>query len=344
MRYFDTVVLLRLNLRLIFALTLPLMAFSGCIASEEDAPPKGSDVPAEAEAPSYTDDTGAVEGFVIDDAELPIVGASVGIPELPDVLTKSDLQGRFTLSNVLPGDYIVHATALGYEPGQAKVTVVAGDVVSDIEIILVAAASDEPYSTTDIRKVSISGLMWKLSPSCIYTDINPLAKTCGGVRLECAPSTDDCEVHYGSEKDFTDEWVTLIGEVTWQAQSGATGKGFSYDINAPNITRGSGGSINGADPHQFQLASGAPPIRIQVDEAALTAKGVPPSDWDNMKDCETGNCDWFWRIFPAACDLGICPSGTGPDYGVMYQNPVEIYFTYFIKAPAPAGYTALPPS
>ena len=54
------------------------------------------------------------------------------------------------------------------------------------------------------------------------------------------------------------------------------------------------------------------------------------------------NCDWFFRIFPAAYDLAIGEEGFGPDYGVMLESQVEMYFTYHIKAKAPPDFSALP--
>ena len=128
-------------------------------------------------------------------------------------------------------------------------------------------------------------------------------------------------------------------------QSGATGRGFNFDINAPNITRGSGGSINQADPKTWVVATEQSPIQIRIDKpTALLEREIPETDWNNPPGgpCGTNNCDWFYRIFAAACDLGICPDGFGPDYGIMYNGHAEVYFTYFVKAPAPADWTAVP--
>ena len=98
-------------------------------------------------------------------------------------------------------------------------------------------ASDEPFFLIDTRKATLTATMYRATPECIYTSVNTLVKTCGGARFGCDPD-DACEVHYAETFQNNSGWKTILGEVTWQPQSGATGRGFLFDVNAPNVTRG----------------------------------------------------------------------------------------------------------
>jgi hypothetical protein len=220
--------------------------------------------------------------------------------------------------------------------------------------------------------VTLSGILYKATPSCIYTDIDPLVKTCGGVRfnqITIPPPVNytvplfkgcpSCETH-SQEKmpEFTAQWETIVAEIMWKPQTGASGRGFSFDLNAPNITRGTGGSINQADAKTWQKQSSKSPIVFRVDKnVTLPERKIVEADWNNYPNAEAckapaprgndgkktaANCDWFFRVFPAACDLNICPDGFGPDYGIMYEGTAEVYFSYFVRERGPDGYTGLP--
>lgn len=325
------------------------LVLSGCIgAGEKQATPASTSKPA---APAFDAQTAAIRGAVLSLELLPVEGALVGLRD-PPMETRTAPDGRFLFNNVPPGERDVFVSALGYQAAGRRVKLDPGTVTDEVVIVLQPMPSDKPYHVTDIKRVSLTGAMWKVTPDCIYTTVNPLVKTCGGIRFVCG-DPDQCETHYGAREDFTPEWQTIIGEVTWRGQSGLTGRGFSFDVNVPNITRGSGGSINQADSHTFVKATSKAPIVIRIDRETLVERKIPESDWYNYpnNDCaapspdknETPNCDWFWRLFPAACDLGNCPERFGPDYGLSYENPAEVHFTYFVRAAAPADFTSLEP-
>jgi hypothetical protein len=275
--------------------------------------------------------------------------------------TRTNDVGLFAFSRLDPGSYTVFVAALGHEPASRTVTVGAGAATDLIVFTLVPLPSDEPYKRTLQFRAQLSGIMWKLTPTCIYTDVNPLVKTCGGVRFnglsaggqQIFAGCPACETHTNTMAEFTPQWESIVLELTWQGQTGATGKGFQVDLNAPNITRGTGGSINQADPYTWSKAANRAPIQIRVDKDMLAERGIRESDWNNYENpagctaptpskTSNPNCDWFFRVFPAAYDAGIGESGFGPDYGVMYENVAEVYFSYFIRAKAPEGFTALP--
>jgi len=336
-------------------------AFAGCVGGGDgQAKSGGPDVEA-----AFDEDTGGIRGQVVSDEEIPIAGAEVGIAAL-NLVSSTDANGLFALSHVPPGPQVVEVSALGYNPSGRTIDVQAGAAV-DLAFELTPLPSDAPYHRTFIYRAQLSGVMWKLTPTCIYTDVNPLVKTCGGVRAGEAgfggttitAGCDVCETHTLNEehKDFTADWQTIQGELMWQPQSGATGKGFLLDINAPNITRGTSGSINQADPYTWHKSANKGPIAIRVDKDMLAARGVKEKDWNNPasnESCmanldndpeleERNNCDWFFRIFPAAFDAGIGEEGFGPDYGIMLENVATMYFSYWVREKAPDQWTALPP-
>lgn len=326
------------------------IVISGCVGEENTANSNSNGSVEPNVVPTHDSQTGAIEGQVLTVEQLPVAGAEVGLMENLTFTTTTNSDGRFAINLVPPGFYTVAVSAFGFHPQDARVEVVAGTIGEPVLFTMEALPADGPYHETLIFPVDMDAVMWKLTPSCIYTDVNPLVKTCGGLRLACTPSA-NCEVHTSPYAKFTNEWKSLIGEVRWEAQSGVTGRGFNFDLNAPNITRGSGGSINQAEKHTWVVATDESPIQIRIDNpSTLIEREIPEIDWNNYpaNDCtapdpdNVGNCDWFFRLFAAACDLGICPSGTGPDYGIMYGGIAEIYLTYFIEEPAEPEWTALP--
>ena len=355
---------------------LVFAAFSGCVGQGESAgapPPSGG---VQAGPAEFDDSTGALEGTVTTPELEPIGGAAVGLQAetLPEpVATTSDDTGRFVLNRLSPGTYRLDIQALGFQSQARSVEIVAGRAES-LSFILEPLPTDSPYQRTIHEALQFSSLMYKATPSCVYLSgyVPPgipvvsenanLLKTCGGVRFgttgvggfNVTTGCDACESHTQTNKkysEFNANWTTILGEVTWKAQTGATGKGFLFDINAPNITRGTGGSIDQASTYTWYKGTNKAPIMLRIDKpTTLEERKIPESDWNNYpeNDCTapgpagTPNCDWFWRMFAAACDLGICNEGFGPDYGLMLQGRADVYFSFAVREPLTQDFTALP--
>jgi hypothetical protein len=312
---------------------LASVTLAGCVGSPGEPAAGGPD-----EGPvvaDFDETTGAIKGRVQNDELMPIAAAVVGLTAPIEKQTTTNAKGDFAISRLEPGTYTIVVIALGYDSAGKKVDVRAGEV-AEVPFTLTAKAIDGPFHWTDEKAASLTGVMWKLTPTCIYeplTTINPLLKTCGGLRTACSPSA-NCEVHYDAWLNKNGAFATLIAETSWQPQTGVTGRGFNFDVNAPNITRGTSGSINQADPKTWSKDSATSPIKFRIENPeTLDARGIAASD-----RC----CDWFYRLFPAACDLGFCSDGLGPDYGVSNANTAMVRMTFFIRAPAPEGWTALP--
>ena len=310
--------------------------------------------------PDFGGESATLRGQVLNDELLPIEGAQVGILA-PQLVVLSDAEGRFVLPGVPPGSITVFASALGYATATKSVDVSLEAPPPDLLFTLVTVPVDGPRHVTDVFKIALTGYGFKATPDCMYTGVHPNAKTCmGGFACEPGP----CEVHYGHCGDGSDyeewgcrltpDWVTIVGEVQWQPQSGATGRGLTYEILAPNVTRGGAdshsGSVDQGDPRAFVTTSASPPIRTVVDRSILDTRGVSEEDRCGGVGVEFPHCDWAWRAYPGKCTVYGLSGGVagcdefGPDFNVdeLTPQPVSIYFTFFILAPAPEEWTALP--
>ena len=355
----------------VVVLVLVVGALSGCVGAESsDATQDGNGPGVTAGPAAFDDTTGGIEGSVTDTELVPVAGALVGIltsaSSAEPITVMTDEAGRFSISHVPPGSQTLQVSALGYGSTSKRVEVVPGQVAT-VQLVIEKIAIETARSFTNVYKLALDAYMYRLTPQCMFlsdslppSGVGPVEdnrnrlKTCSGQRLGCDPSA-NCEVHFTDEFGPNMTWTAMVLEMTWQAQSGATGKSFMLDLNAPNITRGNGGSINQASPYTWFKMQGRAPIVIRVDNPdALVERNIPPSDWHSWPDNEgctapdpagAGNCDWFYRVFGGYCDLssilGEC--GTTPvDVGISQGNTATVYFSGFYLDPAPDGFTALP--
>ncbi len=82
---------------------------------------------------------GLVRGRVIDSAGVAVADADVAIVEI-HALTRSDAQGRFTLSKVPRGEYELSVRRLGYKPTTIKAVV--GDMTYSYDVTLAQQAAE----------------------------------------------------------------------------------------------------------------------------------------------------------------------------------------------------------
>lgn len=347
-------------------------SFAGCVGAQSSGSADDvGDGPGIKSGPaSFDESTGGIEGFVTDTELVPVPGALIGILHsetvTQDVTVLTDAAGRFSLSHVPPGSHVLQASALGYQSASKRIEVTVGQVTS-VQLVVERLAVETARSFTNVYKLALDAYMYRLTPECMFlsdslppSGVGPIEdnrnrlKTCSGQRLGCDPSA-NCEVHFTEEFGMGKPWTAMVLEMTWQPQSTATGKSFMLDLNAPNITRGTGGSINQASPYTWFKMRGEAPITIRVDNpTTLVERGIPESDWYSWEDNEgctapdpanQGNCDWFYRVFGGYCDLSsiVGECGTTPvDVGISQGNTATVYFSGFYIDPAPAEFTALP--
>jgi hypothetical protein len=346
---------------------------SGCVGSGQTA------TSPQVAGPAFDENSGSIRGSVRTDEILPIIGAQVGVVGTP-ITAITDEAGAFLLPLVPPGSQTVAVIALGYHSTSKRVEVVAGTEVG-VDFILNALPSTGPYHVTEHFKPTVQAYVFKLTVDCMYpVPGQSTVKSCVGgggcpanTAVSSAPPGCMTEVGYGHcgqsgspwasrGCDFTAEWQTIIGEVTWTPQSGVTGRGWLYEVLAPNVTRGTGvnhaGSVDQSDKHDWFAITSQSPIRHRIDDATFM-DGSPSGTTNPVKEEDRcggvqgaytpGFCDWHWRVFAGWCTLNALTGGAagcekpGPDFAIdPVGQPVEIYFSYFIREPAPADWTALP--
>lgn len=122
-------------------LVFVVAAMSGCADS---GGPEDVEASASTSAAVTDDATGAVAGVVVDEEELPVVGADVLVAKT-QIMTKTDDQGRFTMTQLQPGKIVLLVQRLGYEQTTLAVDVIASETV-EVRIPLKAyVVPDEPY-------------------------------------------------------------------------------------------------------------------------------------------------------------------------------------------------------
>lgn len=325
---------------------------AGCVGEAESTADPGT----KAGGPAQFDDvSGGIEGSITDTELQPIVGALIGILRsdviLEDFTVLSDESGAFSFSNVPPGTHTLAGSALGYASGSRSIEVEAG-AITQASLIVDKLASVGPYHVTEILPGTAGGFNYRVTPECMYfssqipvqTPVNTLVKTCGGIA-----GGDFGQPHFIDQFQKDLDWRTMVAELVWQPQSTVTGRGLSMDINAPNITRGTGGSIDQADPYTFDKESANAPIITRIDlPDTLVERGIPESDWYSYpggEGCESGSCDWFIRLFAYPCDISANAGGCGAtpvDFGAPQDMPVTLYFSIFYRDQAEPDFTALP--
>jgi hypothetical protein len=358
----------------IVALVLAAVSFGGCVGGSATAPPSTL------AGPAFDEATGSIRGSVRTEEIQPIVGAQVGIVGTT-FTALTDESGAFSLNFVTPGRVTVTVVALGFQTLSRDVDVVAGQVADAGYFVLLQLGSDGPYHTTGIFRVVVGGWELKATPDCMYFQ-NPLGgggssmKTCQGSNT-CDP-VGMCEIHYGHcgdedspwanyGCDLTTDWKTILSEAEWTPGTFLTGRGWSLETLAPNITRSGAnsnppnpdrGSVDQSDKHDWWVETSKNPIYSRIDTETFelgsptgTTNPVKPEDRCGGHEgfYTTGHCDWVWRIFMGWCTVHGLTGGlagcekTGPDFAVdTAGTPITIYFSYFIHESAPEGWSAIP--
>lgn len=121
---------------------------AGC-AGDPSGPAEEDDVPASIQEVEVTATTGAIRGFVVDEAIVPLEGVLVTLMNGLNGTTGED--GGFVFNDLEPGDYFLTASKKGFGSQQAAATVEAGDEDPDItKITLPRLPSGTPFTQQQI--------------------------------------------------------------------------------------------------------------------------------------------------------------------------------------------------
>lgn len=323
------------TLGLVLSLVLAIV-LSGCTGGKTAA----SVALEPAAEPEFDADTGAIQGTVVDDEFVAIVGASVGILDL-DLVSLTDADGRFTFSHLAPGIYDVQASKIGFDNGRGNVEVVANDVGEVTIELRTAVDLGRPYPLYQSQGGFFGcGMSW--SPAVVFSGLSA-----------CALVKDVTETDVGEPDKFMLEWPTegpirsmkaAVFEMEWDSTQ-ALGAGLTLIVEID-------GCVNADDREgRFGVAEGGSPLKLYVDEEKL-AKLFDPSDtkceFEDLfgdpvdKNCGEAQCTIVTRVFSTTSDVAGPESEA--DLGVTYQQAFTQHMTLFFNAPPEQGeaYTAIP--
>ncbi|MGB1585903.1 MAG: carboxypeptidase-like regulatory domain-containing protein [Thermoplasmatota archaeon] len=127
----------------VVVLMLLAVTLAGC--SEEAGPAdQGTDLTVDDDLQA-TDTTGIIRGVVVDEAVIPIVGATVTI-QGQNLETQTDEEGAFGFDGLDEGVYFLRVDKLGYNSTQSNANVVAGVERPDAILIrLISNPTTAPY-------------------------------------------------------------------------------------------------------------------------------------------------------------------------------------------------------
>jgi len=261
---------------------------------------------------SFGEDEGAVNGRVYDEEILPVVDANVGLLELK-LETRTDAEGRFIFSHLVPGNYTLGVARLGYEPYAKHVTVTAGaslDVDVTLKVIQVRTAYKEIWTDRGFFECSWHGPIW--AGPCFFP--GPETPQPNNKRAWNYP------VGAGLE--------TLVNELRWGANSLATGSMLRETFSYANRTTG----------HWYCDAEGNSVLQLRWDRAKGCVSGGDqlPSAEPKVVPLEGQQVRTFVNSGAAGPPIGLT------EMGMAFQQSFEIWTSEFYWEAAPEGYTAVP--
>lgn len=203
---------------------LVLAAFGGCVQGE--AKPQ-SVVPSSAAPGVVTATTGAIEGFLLDDEQIPVAGATIGIRIVggkPLNQTTSAADGAFSFSGLEPGEYELAVQSPFFEPKTQKVTVPVGEVVQVKIAIQRVAAPVERLVEILIKKGYIAcNVGWRNPTNPSTSGGNAItSNVCYGIQGDVS----DFKVPINLELPFRE----LILELVWTPGTGFSGSRLRMDF------------------------------------------------------------------------------------------------------------------
>jgi hypothetical protein len=304
-------------------LFLGSLVLAGCAGGPEAT---AADDEAVAGPAEFDDQTGGVEGIVLDDEDLPVAGAQVALIEAA-VETLSDASGKFALSNVPPGRYTLAVQKLGYQSDARSIEVVQGQPTT-VQVALVKIVLHTPYQQVwgDTGYFECSSTLLGSTGPCGF--------------LPFVGSTPVQDLWTENKR----HWVYNVGpgtmsvfnEMTWNQGSFATGETLRITFSYENRTTS----------HWYCGATGTDPVVMQWERSF--DDGQP--DWEGAGECRTGG-DQLPDGQPESIPMeghelrsfvNTGPSSVNGNVGLALGQSFDIWFSVFYWEPAPEGWSALP--
>lgn len=322
-------------MRVGLVLLLLVAGLAGC--AEEAAPQEASDETAfEGLEGRVTDDTGLIRGIVLDDAIVPVVGATVTL-QGESQSTQTNEEGAFLFDDLAPGTYFLAVSKLGYNATQTSANVEAGVERPDIvKIRLNKDTANQPF----VEAAQFDGFIMCSGRAVVI-----------GLAVCSTVGVGDDDFIRTYEPSFRPEFVQ--SELTWKSTQ-ALGDALSYSITCLSgppcpdgqvtIARHEGKSplllqINATQAEEFLLGAGEQPISLRV-----FAHGMEETDVPEEMIYDTAGIDCLeWPVIFADCirfgGIGLTVDQQFTGYTHMfnlYTPPEDWRFTEDGNPPAPA--------
>lgn len=313
--------MVRVSARDALAMTIAMLTVSlaGCVGG--GGPADAADDPT---GPvDFSEDTGAIQGVVLDTEQVPLADAHVGLPDL-DRTAATDENGAFSFSNVPPGTHTLFAQRLGYESVGQRVNVVAGDVI-DVQITLSVIPVEEPYQI-EIIQDGLFGCGVRVDPVIGVA-------VCGVLSLYLNLTQYDQFLLTWELPEPTDPWETGVFETEWESNQ-ILGRGLRVYWEVL-------GCSNDED-FRFDRTEGVNPIIARSDAEDIediieNGQEDDPSCNDAPENCHEEACFLQSRTFAAANT-----TGQDVDVGFTFQQRYRQYLSAFYYEAAPEDYSAIP--
>jgi carboxypeptidase family protein len=304
-----------------------MVLLSGCAAKK----PMAAAVGPQASGPAqYDENTGGIEGMVLSDEQLPLAGASVGIPDL-GITAQTDTGGHYSLSNVAPGPRTLHAALLGYGSEAIQVEVVAGEVKTGADFSL--AASVVPGAASRIFETQRGMFGCGVSARGMLAGSAGL-NACAAFNVLDEESEYNANVLYWNLDRDTSEMSGIVFEMTWSSTQ-TLGRSLMVSLEDASCNDAAG------NEGTFASVEGTSPIRIyltreQVQKVLGDGKDkdcVPFGEKDPVeRQCigASTTCRVMTRVFGSS---GTAGPASPADAGATVQQGFTHYITAFYGEP-----------
>lgn len=299
------------------------MVLAGCASGGDVAPV--DDGP---DGPTVTEDTGAIDGIVLSEDLLPIKGATVALKSnLSDTRT-TGADGKFSFSNVPPGEDFVLVSKLGFADSQQRVEIVAGEVTT-IEFRLPAqVAEGVPYRITFgpipgrfFCGFSVEGALSGPCKIIAFSDSsNPVEQSWQDVSDGEENIFEFREAIKNNRSTESDTLSSLLVEVTWEPVAASAN---ILQMTLEDVPE-SEGARNLSEP-LYSRAEGPAPLRLEIEPGVKDPSGEIAMP--------VGQEGFLVGVFPGATEDNPMTIYTSQNF--------EVWITLAYNGPLPSEFTAL---
>lgn len=319
-----------------------LLLLSGCMGGGAGPTATGPT------APTFSHDTGAIEGLVLNDEQIPLAGAQVGVQGPEARQTSTDESGRFVFSNLKPGEYTVLVNALGYKVDTRKAVVVPGEPTPLSFTLTSIPIAGLPYKKVHgpLPGKFFCGFSALVAGPCKIIGFsdpnNPLEQQWNSLSGRENNLFEFRDIHKNNRSHPDDEFSQAVVEISWSSTNPsarwlqATIEDLPSTAGARNLTEPDWNRTAGVSPLRMGLKPGMrsydgkwsvpDPIRgflVGVFPVADPANPKTPSD------------------VPCPSSAPVCLANRTIGASAYTEQKFEVWITLFYNGDPESKYTAL---